>query len=100
MLQDRFEDLNKKAGDLMRERDKNAKMAEEIAGELKQAQELNNRLLTERQQPDSELEIALLLATAARQITDENMESCVRHILNMADGQAILARFKAICKEG
>ena len=93
-LQDRFEDLNKKAGDLMRERDKNARMAEEIAGELKQAQELNNRLLTERQQPDSKLEIALLLATAARQINDENLELCVRRILRLNDGETILRRFK------
>lgn len=96
MLQDRFEDLNKKAGNLMRERDEKAKLAEEIAQDLKQSQELNNKLLAERGQTDSETEIVAVLATAARQITDENMGACVQHILSLTDGQTILARFRAI----
>ena len=93
-LQDRFEDLNKRGGDLMRERDKYAQMAEEIAGELKQAQELNARLLAERKQSDTETDIAVLLATAIRQIDDENLELCVRRILRLNDGEKILRRFK------
>lgn len=94
MLQDTLEKLDKRGGDAMRERDKYAQMAEEIAGELKQAQELNARLLAERKQSDTETDIAILLATAIRQIDDENLELCVRRILRLNDGEKILRRFK------
>lgn len=95
-LFDRFEELNKKGGDLMRQHEEDMKMLEEIAGELKQAQELNARLLAEGKQTDAETDIVVVLATAARQITDENLEACVNHILNLEDGEAILNRFKLI----
>lgn len=55
MLQDKLEELDKRGGDAIRERDKYAQMAEEIAGELKQAQELNKRLLAEKQQPAEDI---------------------------------------------
>jgi hypothetical protein len=93
-LQDALEKLDKRGGDAIRERDKYAQMAEEIAGELKQAQELNARLLAERKQSDAETDIAILLATATRQINDENLELCVRRILRLNDGEIILRRFK------
>lgn len=93
-LQDALEKLDKRGGDAIRERDKYAQMAEEIAGELKQAQELNARLLAERKQSDVENDIAILLATATRQINDENLELCVRRILRLNDGEIILRRFK------
>ena len=96
MLFNRFEDLNKKGGDLMRQHEEDKKMLEEIAGELKQAQELNNRLLSEKDQTDIESGIAVVLATAARQINDENLEACVGHILGLNDGEMILRRFKAM----
>ena len=96
MLFNRFEDLNKKGGDLMRQHEEDKKMLEEIAGELKQAQELNNRLLSEKDQTDTESGIAVVLATAARQINDENLEACVGHILGLNDGEMILRRFKAM----
>lgn len=93
-LQDALEKLDKRGGDAIRERDKYAQMAEEIAGELKQAQELNARLLAERKQSNAETDIAILLATATRQINDENLELCVRRILRLNDGEIILRRFK------
>lgn len=93
-LQGALEKLDKRGGDAIRERDKYAQMAEEIAGELKQAQELNARLLAERKQSDAEADIAILLATATRQISDENLELCVRRILRLNDGETILRRFK------
>ena len=96
MLQDTLEKLDKRGGDAMRERDKYAQMAEEIAGELKQAQELNARLLAERKQADAETDIAILLATATRQINDENLDACVKHILDMNDGEAIFNRLKSM----
>lgn len=95
-LFDRFEELNKKGGDLIRQHEEDAKMLEEIAGELKQAQELNARLLAEGKQPDTDAGIAVVLATAARQITDENLETCVNHILSLKDGEVILNRFKSM----
>lgn len=93
-LQDALVKLDKRGGDAIRERDKYAQMAEEIAGELKQAQELNARLLAERKQSDAETDIAILLATATRQINDENLDLCVRRILRLNDGEIILRRFK------
>lgn len=93
-LQDALEKLDKRGGDAIRERDKYAQMAEEIAGELKQAQEFNARLLAERKQSNAETDIAILLATATRQINDENLELCVRRILRLNDGEIILRRFK------
>jgi hypothetical protein len=96
MLQDRLEELDKRGGDAIRERDKYAKMAEEIAGELKQAQELNSKLLAERKQADADADIVALLAAAARQLNDGNLQSCVKHILNLNDGELILDRIKAM----
>ena len=95
-LQDRFEDLNKKGGDLIRQRDEYAHMLEEIAGELKQAQELNARLLAEGKQADTEAGIAVVLATVAKQINGENVVSCVKHILGMDNGKEIIELFKAM----
>jgi hypothetical protein len=95
-LQDRFEDLDKKSGDLMRQNEEAMRMLEEIAGELKQSQELNARLMADGKKTDAETDIVVVLATAARQITDENLEACVNHILNLEDGEVILNRFKLI----
>lgn len=95
-LFDRFEELNKKGGDLMRQHEEDMKMLEEIAGELKQSQELNARLMADGKKTDAETDIVVVLATAARQITDENLAACVNHILSLEDGAAILGRFKAM----
>jgi len=95
-LQDRFDDLDKKSGDLMRQNKENVKMLEEIAGELKQSQELNARLMADGKKTDAETDIVVVLATAVRQITDENLEACVNHILSLEDGEAILNRFKSM----
>ncbi len=95
-LQDRFDELDKKCGDLMRQNKENVKMLEEIAGELKQSQELNARLMADGKKTDAETDIVVVLATAARQITDENLEACVNHILSLEDGEAIFNRFKSM----